>query len=1227
MSRFRILTLVAATLSATLWAYACGDGTAEPPTPDPPQPTTVTISPAAAQLTALDATVQLTAEVRDQHGQAMAGANVSWASGNAAVATVGSAGLVTATGNGTATITASAGAASGTAEVVVAQAVSSVDVTPPVDTLVPGETLSLAAEARDANGHAVAGQDFSWASRDTLIAVVSADGVVTAVGTGEVEVTATTAGVTGHAALTVVLPAPTTVGVTPDTVVLSALGQTAQLVPEVRDQIGRVMDDLPVSWSSADTTIALVDSAGLVAAVGAGTTTITARAGEVSGTATAIVMQSAGSVIVSPRADTIEPGDTLRMVAQAFDENGHVIERAEFSWSSSEKSVVQVDGSGLVRGVGEGTATVSAASGTARGVSNITVVNPDRAALEAFYRATDGENWISSDGWLTDLPLGQWHGVTTASDGRVIGLLMNLNDVTGPIPPELGNLSRLESLVVYNTTVRTRGLTGSIPAELGRLSRLRALVFGSSSLTGPIPPELGSLSKLEDLALHYNRLVGSIPGELGDLESLQHLQLHGNRLSGAIPPELGNLSQLRSMWLFSNDLSGPIPASLGNLSRLEGLGLSENALTGPIPAELGRLSNVRRLWLHENQLESIPPEFGRLSELTALWVYDNKLAGSIPAELGNLAAATDFLLFNNDLSGPLPPELGNLRSVERMWLSGNRLEGSVPGEFGRIESLRELDLTNNAGMSGTLPNGLTALKELRAFLAGGTDLCAPRDSDFLAWLDGVFKRRVKLCEAEAASVAYLAQTMQSREFPVPLVAGEEALLRVFVTAQAAGGAGIPPVRASFYLNGAEAHVVEIAAQSTPIPSAVDEGDLDVSANARVPGDVIQPGLEMVIEIDPDGTLDPSVKVTRRIPEEGRTPVHVEGMPTLALTLVPFLWTTNPDSAILDMTMDMAADPENHELLKHTRTLLPVGGLDVQAHDPVLSSTNSGFDLHARIKAIRVMEGGSGHYMGLMSGRTTGAASASTPGWTSFSWPHSSTMAHELGHNMSLGHAPGCGAGGPDPAFPNTDGTIGVWGYEFDDEIRLVPPSTDDLMTYCSPRWIGEYHFTNALRYRLSEEGAAASSTTARSTTILLWGGIDDRGRPFLEPAFLLDSPPSMPGFGTEYEIVGRTADGDEMFSFRFDMPNDADADGRASFAFALPAESRWAGNLVSVTLSGPGGSATLDTDTDRPMGILLDRLTGLVRGFLHDPPAALADTAAALQPGLDVMFSRGIPER
>ncbi|MDE0605170.1 MAG: Ig-like domain-containing protein, partial [bacterium] len=104
MNSHRAFILAAATLSAALWAYACGDGATEPPPPDPPRPTTVTVSPAAAELTALGATVQLSAEVRDQNGQVMAAATVAWTTDNAPVATVDASGVVTSAGNGSATI-------------------------------------------------------------------------------------------------------------------------------------------------------------------------------------------------------------------------------------------------------------------------------------------------------------------------------------------------------------------------------------------------------------------------------------------------------------------------------------------------------------------------------------------------------------------------------------------------------------------------------------------------------------------------------------------------------------------------------------------------------------------------------------------------------------------------------------------------------------------------------------------------------------------------------------------------------------------------------------------------------------------------------------------------------------------------------------------------------------------------------------------------------------------
>ena len=431
--------------------------------------------------------------------------------------------------------------------------------------------------------------------------------------------------------------------------------------------------------------------------------------------------------------------------------------------------------------------------------------------------------------------------------------------------------------------------------------------------------------------LRNNELTGRIPPELGNLANLEVLRLDGSsnrgvpRLEGPIPPELGNLVNLRRLDLSLNQLTGLIPPELGNLARLERLSLERNRLTGPIPPELGNLANLTRLSLITNGLTGpIPPGLGNLSRLERLQLKQNGLTGPIPSELGSLARLVVLDLGANHLTNPIPPELGNLTDAELLLLEDNDLSGSVPHSFSGLTSLRWLYLGNNAGLGGPLPAGLTALGLLDELVAGGTDLCAPSDLGFATWLEGVRKRRVARCDDGNPPAAYLTQAVQSREFPVPLVAGEKALLRVFVTAARATDEGIPRVLARFYVDGRETHVTDIPGKPGPIPTDVAESDLSKSANTEIPGHVVQPGLEMVLEVDPDRTLDPGLGVTRRIPEEGKLAVEVRAVPTFRLTIVPFLWRTAPDSAVLTITRAMAADPEEPRA-PSTNAHNPAGG--------------------------------------------------------------------------------------------------------------------------------------------------------------------------------------------------------------------------------------------------------------------------------------------------------------
>ena len=346
----------------------------------------------------------------------------------------------------------------------------------------------------------------------------------------------------------------------------------------------------------------------------------------------------------------------------------------------------------------------------------------DKAALVALYNATDGPNWENNRNWLSDRPIGEWARVSTDGDGRVTGLWLDRNQLSGSIPSELGNLDNLGTLSLSNNQLSgsipselanlanlgvlwldRNQLSGSIPSELGNLDNLGTLYLGGNQLSGSIPSELGNLANLESLSLDGNELSGSIPPELGNLANLEYLWLDGNQLSGSIPSELSNLANLLALYLERNELSGSIPPELGNLANLQLLGLSDNELSGSIPSELDNLANLYWLRLGGNQLSgSIPSELGNLANLIELSLSNNQLSGSIPPELGNLANLIELSLSNNQLSGSIPPELGNLANLRRLYLGGNQLSGSIPPELGNLANLEYLNLYGN-DWSGCVP--------------------------------------------------------------------------------------------------------------------------------------------------------------------------------------------------------------------------------------------------------------------------------------------------------------------------------------------------------------------------------------------------------------------------------------------------------------------------------------------------------------------------------------------
>jgi hypothetical protein len=123
--------------------------------------------------------------------------------------------------------------------------------------------------------------------------------------------------------------------------------------------------------------------------------------------------------------------------------------------------------------------------------------------------------------------------------------------------------------------------------ECYNIERRTELYLNDNQLTGEIPPEIGDLTNLEVLHLRYNQLTGEIPSEIGNLTNLRILNLYSNELTGEIPPEIGNLTILDHLNLSNNQLTGGIPETIcsvyESLPYWGTLDISNNKLCPPYP--------------------------------------------------------------------------------------------------------------------------------------------------------------------------------------------------------------------------------------------------------------------------------------------------------------------------------------------------------------------------------------------------------------------------------------------------------------------------------------------------------------------------------------------------------------------------------------------------------------------------------------------------------------------
>jgi alpha-tubulin suppressor-like RCC1 family protein len=284
---------------------------------------------------------------------------LTWKAYDPAVATVDDAGVVTGVADGTTTLRVSIGGLEVTRTITVRATVATVEVSGCEFRLVPGTGVCPAtATVLSTVGLPIAGRPVTWSTDNPAVATVTTGGQVFAVTEGDATITATVEGVSGSIEVAVRTPIAT-VTITGCEGGL-VLGLTCTVTATALDATGAPLPGRIVTWGSTSLAVATIDQAGVVTGVSAGTTSITAQFDGGLGTLALDVIRPVARVDLAGCLATVQVGGGCQLTATAQAADGSPLPGRTGTWASSDPAIATVDEDGLVTGVSQGSATITA---------------------------------------------------------------------------------------------------------------------------------------------------------------------------------------------------------------------------------------------------------------------------------------------------------------------------------------------------------------------------------------------------------------------------------------------------------------------------------------------------------------------------------------------------------------------------------------------------------------------------------------------------------------------------------------------------------------------------------------------------------------------------------------------------------------------------------------------------------------------------------------------------